>query len=270
MSDIYDSICITSVTNTVLYMLGIECSENGDDVNPVLKELLKAKLGEKRCDRAVLYNPDAVGLWLYKKYTSRFCPAILSSDAALPMLSVMPSVTPVCFASMYTGVQPQQHGILKYEKPVLTCKTLFDYCIKAGKKPAIVSTAGDSISAIFLEREMDYFIYKTEEEVNQKALELIDEDKYDLIVVYNGDYDAVMHRNGPENEKSLLTLDKNVETYSSLVAEISKKWQNHDVFYGFMPDHGCHEISGQLGSHGLDMQEDMNIIHFYGIKPRSV
>ena len=31
----------------------------------------------------------------------------------------------------------------------------------------------------------------------------------------------------------------------------------------FLPDHGCHEIDGQLGSHGLDMYEDMNVIHFY-------
>ena len=33
-----------------------------------------------------------------------------------------------------------------------------------------------------------------------------------------------------------------------------------------MTDHGCHEIDGECGSHGLDMEEDMNVIHFYGIK----
>ena len=30
-------------------------------------------------------------------------------------------------------------------------------------------------------------------------------------------------------------------------------------------DHGCHEIDGGCGSHGLDMPEDLNIHHFYGI-----
>ena len=32
-----------------------------------------------------------------------------------------------------------------------------------------------------------------------------------------------------------------------------------NVLYGFMPDHGCHEIDGGAGSHGLMMPEDMNI-----------
>ncbi len=266
MSDLYNSICLTTVKNTVLDMLGVECSERGDCVNPVLKRLRQNKLGEKRCDRAVLYNPDAVALWLYQKYTENFFSAMLCSDVAVPMLSVMPSVTPVCFASMYTGVQPQEHGIMKYEKPVLTSETLFDCLIKADRRVAIVSTARDSISMIFLEREMDYFIYETVDEINKKAIKLIDEDKYDVIVIYNGNYDAVMHRNGPESEKAMSTLQENIEFYGELVCQIHKKWQNHNVFYGFMPDHGCHEIDGGLGSHGLEMQEDMNIIHFYGIK----
>ncbi len=28
-------------------------------------------------------------------------------------------------------------------------------------------------------------------------------------------------------------------------------------------DHGCHEIDEGTGSHGLDMPEDINIVHFY-------
>ena len=37
----------------------------------------------------------------------------------------------------------------------------------------------------------------------------------------------------------------------------------HKTLLGFCPDHGCHEIDGGVGSHGLDMQEDMNIIHMF-------
>ncbi len=114
---------------------------------------------------------------------------------------------------MYTGVQPETHGIMKYEKPVLAMETLFDCCIKVGKRVTIVSTARDSISMIFLERQMDYFIYETVDEVNKKAMELIDGDIYDLLVIYNGDYDAVMHRHSPEGEKSIDTLQKNIDFY---------------------------------------------------------
>ncbi len=266
MSDLYSSICISSVKAYALVIAGIEIPGNIENPNPVLTALAEKKLGSKPVDRVVIYNPDAVALWVYQKYTSMFTKAALCSDVALPMLSVMPSVTPVCFASMYSGVMPDIHGIKRYEKPVLTVNTIFDSFVKAGKKAAIVSTAKDSISMIFLNRNMEYFIYDTPEEVNKKALELIDEDRFDLIVIYNGNYDSTMHKHGPEAPESLAALEMNIDFYSELVEKINTEWKDHSVFYGFCPDHGCHEIDGGCGSHGLDMQEDMNVIHFYGVK----
>lgn len=266
MAELNSSICITSVLATALELAGIEKREGIDSANPVVTALAKKKLGDKKTDRTVIYNPDAVALWVYQKYTEKFTAAHMCSDFSLPMLSVMPSVTPVCFASMYTGVLPDIHGIKRYEKPVLKTKTIFDDFIAAGKKCAIVSTSNDSISMIFLEREMDYFIYDTVEEVNAKALEIIDEDKYDLVVIYNGNYDGTMHRHGPEAAESLAALDGNVVFFKELSDRIECKWKNHNVFFAFCPDHGCHEIDEGCGSHGLDMEEDMNVIHFYGIK----
>ena len=264
--DLFDSICITSVMPTLLTSSGIT-PENTEKTNDILLSLINKKLGGEKPDRIVIYNPDAVALWMYQKYTSLFEDAVLCSDIGLPMLSVMPSVTPVCFASMYTGVMPEIHGIKKYEKPVLTQNTIFDEFIKAGKKCAIVSTSGDSISKIFLERNMDYFIYETPEEVNKKALSLLDEDIYDLIVIYNGNYDGYMHKFGPESKEAMEQLKMNLDFYKLLGEQIKEKWKNHDVLYGFCPDHGCHEIDGDCGSHGLDMEDDMNIIHFYTVKP---
>ena len=270
VAEFFNTICLTSVTSTVCELFGVDASDSVEKPNKLITEKAKAVLADAKIDRAVLYNPDAVALYLYQKYTEMFAKAAAASDLAIPMLSVMPSVTPVCFASMYTGVLPDIHGIKRYEKPVLKTDTLFDYFIKAGKKCAIVSTSGDSISMIFLEREMDYFIYDDIEDVNKKTLELIDEDIYDLIVVYNGNYDGTMHKFGPESPESMAALEHNINFYSVLAENINKKWAHHNVFYGFMPDHGCHEIDGGCGSHGLDMEEDMNIIHFYKIKKAEV
>lgn len=267
MSDLNSSICISSVKASILEAAGIEIPGSIEKPNPVLTALAGKKLGGKPVDRVVIYNPDAVALWVYQKYTAMFADAALCSDAALPMLSVMPSVTPVCFASMYSGVMPDIHGIKRYEKPVLTVNTVFDSYINAGKKAAIVSTSNDSISVIFLNRDMEYFIFDTPEEVNEKALSLIEEDRFDLIVIYNGNYDGTMHKFGPEAPESLAALEKNISFYSEMVEKIGSEWKNHSVLYGFCPDHGCHEIDGGCGSHGLDMEEDMNVIHFYGIKP---
>ena len=265
MADIYSSICISSVARTAAELLGVEAPKDAAPaISPVLRRA-EQKFGEARADRVLLYNPDAIALWLYQKYTHLLEKAICASDMQLPMLSVMPSVTPVCFASMYTGVMPEVHGIQSYVKPVLKIETLFDKLIQAGKRPAIVSTAGDSISQIFLERDMDYFIYDTPEACNEKALELIAADGYDLITLYNGNYDGTMHRFAPEGKESLAVLEKNAEVFAELRAAVEKHWAGHRTLLGFCPDHGCHKIDGGLGSHGLDMIEDMNVIHMYAL-----
>jgi len=266
MAEILNSACITSVAATVLNAMGVSACEGMEEANPIVMKAMKKRLMGEKADRVFMYNPDAVALWLYQKYTHLFEKACVSSDLAIPLLSVMPSVTPVCFASIYSGLMPEKHGIRRYEKPVLSVETVFDALAKAGKKCAIVSTAGDSISMIFLNRDMDYFIYPTVDEVNEKARELIEEDRYDLIVVYNGNYDSTMHKNGPEAQVSLDVLKMNCETYAAYVSQIESAWKNHNVLYAFAPDHGCHEIDGDCGSHGLDMHEDMNVIHFYGFK----
>ncbi len=264
MDKAYPGICLTSLKATVLELFGLEKSADDDSANP---EIMKLG-GEEPIDRAVIYNPDAVALWLYEKYNDKFVPAEKISDISAPLRSVMPSVTPVCFASMYTGVQPEKHGIMKYEKPVLERETLFDAIIRAGKKCAIVSTAGDSISKIFLERDIDYFIYPTVGRVNRKALSLIKDGQYDLVVIYNGNYDSRMHAVGPEGRLALKALRKNLDFYCKMIEAIRTNLKDYSVFYGFCPDHGCHLIDGGRGSHGLDMEEDMNVVHLYGIKPK--
>src|SRR5258706_14345046 len=51
----------------------------------------------------------------------------------------------------------RQHGIKRYERPVLSCDTIFDALARAGKKVAIVAVRDSSIDLIFRERPIDYF-----------------------------------------------------------------------------------------------------------------
>ena len=144
MSTLYNSLPITSCCRTVCDIMGVPCGEEAAPANEAVKALCDKAFSGRKADRALLYNPDAIALWLYQNYTHLFTGAMVNSRLAIPMLSVMPSVTPVCFGSMYTGMMPDQHGIKKYVKPVLTVDTIFDHFIRAGKKCAIVSTTGDS------------------------------------------------------------------------------------------------------------------------------
>lgn len=260
---VYNTLRITQTAATVADLMGFSMNERADAPNEILLDAARSRLGDVRIQRALLYNPDAVALWLYQKYPQLFLEVIRNTSVTLPVYSVMPSVTPVCFASMYTGLSPAEHGIQAYVKPVLRVETLFDAAIAAGLKPIIISTEGDSISKIFLERQMDYIICKTPDECNINALEIIRQNRHDIVVVYNGNYDAQMHRFGPESEEALSQLRHNATSFDALCKAAREAWAGMPSMAAFLPDHGCHEIDGNLGSHGLDMPEDMNIVHFY-------
>ena len=90
------------------------------------------KLQGRKADRILMYNPDAIAQWIYEKYPNFLQEVTDNTELNLPLCTVMPSVTPVCFGTMYTGAQPAVHGIRKYEKPVVRTDTVFDALIRAG------------------------------------------------------------------------------------------------------------------------------------------
>jgi len=258
---------LDTLCGALAYAIGIDAPKYAAAPCPELTEYVDTALAGKKADRIFMYNPDAIAQWIYEKYPQLCKEVTAKTDLAIPFCTVMPSVTPVCFGTMYTGAQPEVHGIRRYEKPVIKLDSLFDALIRAGKKPAIVASSKCSMGKIFLEREMDYFIYDTLEEINAKAAELIIQDKYDFLVVYNGNYDSLMHKFGPEGLEALCELRANSEAFAMFDDLIQKHWSAHDTLVAFAMDHGCHEIDGNCGSHGLDMEEDLNILHRYKVHP---
>ena len=224
---------------------------------------LMAYLDGRKADRLFMYNPDAIGEWIWRKYPQLFKEVTALCETEVPLRTVMPSVTPVCFGTMYIGAQPEVHGIRRYEKPVIRIDTLFDAMIRAGKKCAILGDQTCSMGKIFLERDMDYYIFETLPEINAKAAELILEDRYDFIAVYNGNYDARMHKTGPESVEALAEARINSHIFAMFHSLIKEHWKAHRTLLGFAMDHGCHEIDENCGAHGLDMPEDLNIVHSY-------
>ena len=260
-----DGICAA-----LAYALGIEAPAEAAPANGGLTDYVDRAFSGRKADRVVMYNPDAIGRWVYEKYP-QLCKEVRKwGEVEVPLCSVMPSVTPVCFGTMYTGAQPAVHGIRKYEKPVITIDTLFDALLRAGRRPALVTYGQCSLSRIYLERNMDYYHFEagTVEEVNACAAELVLRDEHDFILIYNGNYDSVMHKCGPESAEALAELRANDHFFGTLCHLIEKHWQTHDTLVGFAMDHGCHEIDGGCGSHGLDMEEDLNILHLYRAFPK--
>ena len=176
--DTYNAFSLTGIAAALAGALNIEPPRCAEKANPFLAEFLANHAPEGHVDRVFMYNPDAIAHWVYQKYTPMFAGVARHTQLGLPLQTVMPSVTPVCFATMYSGAYPETHGIRRYEKPVLKIDTLFDAVLRAGKKCCIVGDTQCSMTHIFRERDMDYFAFDTIEEINAKAAELISEDKY--------------------------------------------------------------------------------------------
>ena len=247
------------------YAMGIDPPSEAANANPTLVDYVDRVFNGNRADRIVMYNPDAVADWIYEKYAPLCAAAKSRAELELPLTAVMPSVTPVCFGTMYTGAQPAVHGIQKYEKPIITIDTLFDALLRAGKKVALITYGKCSLSRIYLGRALDYFHFDEGgvEAVNAKAAEVILRDEHDFVLIYNGNYDSVMHKFGPESTEALAELRANCQTFGMLCEMIRENWNHHNTLIGFAMDHGCHEIDGGCGSHGLDMDEDLHITHLY-------
>ena len=224
--------------------------------------ILKERLGGT-ADRVVLYHADAVGLYMWQKYTDLFAPVYKHSSLTLPYVSTTPSVTPVAQASMYAGVDPEEHGIQSYVRPKLECSTLLDELIKAGKRPAIIAMKDSTFVHIFKEREMDYYEVGSATEIQEKALELISEDKYDVISIHTFAYDDAAHAFGPESKEAINALALEAEGYERIAQLLEQTKDGHRTLLTYSPDHGQHLTMSGRGTHGSSLIEDMNVMHFF-------
>ncbi len=254
---------LDTLCGALCYAMGIEPPKESQPANEILTKYVDEKFKGEKADRIFMYNPDAIAQWIYEKYPQLFEQATAHTEVEVPMVTVMPSVTPVCFGTMYTGAQPCVHGIEKYEKPVIKIDTIFDALIRAGRKPVIVASEKCSLGKIYLERDMDYYLIKGAEMANAKMAELILKDEHDFYIVYNGNYDSTMHKTGPESIDALSEIRANCRAFGMFSEMIKEHWKGHNTLVGFAMDHGCHEIDDNCGAHGLDMVEDLNIVHLY-------
>ncbi|MCR4576287.1 MAG: alkaline phosphatase family protein [Clostridiales bacterium] len=230
---------------------------------PWVSDILKARLGGP-ADRAVLYHADAVGQYIWQQYTDLFAPVYMHTSMAVPFLSTVLSVTPVAHASMYTGLDPDGHGIHTYVRPRLSCETLYDVLLALGRKVAIVAQQDSTFLHIFAGREMDYFECANAVEVQQQSLRLIESDRYDLISIHTFDYDNAAHAYGPESKEGLNAIALEAAGFHRLAEALEKTRGRHRTLLTYSPDHGQHTIPGGRGAHGDTSNEDMNILHFFG------
>ena len=170
------------------------------------------------------------------------------------------------FASIFTGAQPEVHGIHSYTKPVLECDTFFDALARENNKVAIVSVKNSSIDLIVRNRDVSYFSEDDDHAVAERTLEVIRGDEYDAIVAYQADYDDNLHQSEPFSEICIQALVQHIQDFKRIAEVANMHWKDKGHVVAFAPDHGAHiNPSTGKGDHGLDIPEDMDIFHCYGI-----
>ncbi|MBR5266174.1 MAG: alkaline phosphatase family protein [Clostridia bacterium] len=259
MADHYNYYPLRHFAGTVADCIGISLPANYESGISWVNQILG------NADKAILYHADAVGMHIWQKYPYLFAPVQKYTTLSVPFISTVESVTPVAHASMYTGMDPEGHGILSYQRPQLACSTLFDELIKAGKKPAILAYKGSTFDHIFNGRDMDYFMIDNTVEMEEKALELIASDKYDVISIHACAYDTAAHSYGPEAKESLNILAREAEIFQNIAEAVKSQGGKHRTLLTYSPDHGQHPLMAGGGQHGSKMIEDMNIVHFFGV-----
>ena len=74
--NIRNQLCLTGVAATAATLLGAPIPVGADAALAPVLALAQRAWGAPRADRVLLYNPDAIALWLYQQYTTRFAPIL--------------------------------------------------------------------------------------------------------------------------------------------------------------------------------------------------
>lgn len=262
-----NSYSMTQLAASVAAAMGAESPKEAAAPIPAVTQLVEKTLGGP-VDRVLIYNPDCIGHWFWQKYTELFLPVQAHTQLTVPLATVMPSVTPVSFGTMYTGALPEVHGIRCYSKPVIRIDSLFDSLCRSGKRIALVAVTNSSMAKIFEERDIDYYLLPDDAAVTEKALELVAEDKYDLISVYNQDYDDMIHEFSPEAPEAMAAAKRHIRDFDRLATAAEQAWKGHDTLLVWASDHGNHVDWDGHGNHGEFREEDINVVHFYGVVPK--
>jgi len=260
---------IRTLTPTICKLMDIESPASSIDT---VQEELISKLhqgGKDIIQKCLVFAPDAIGEKIHVTYPSYFTGLYRIVGHSEHLQSVIPPVTPVCFASMLSGASPEVHGIRKSERPVLTVDTIFDTIARAGKRTAIITTPYSSMDLIFRNRAIDYFIEEDDAKVVTKAVAVLEEDRHDFLVVYNQEYDDQLHKTHPFSHECLTALEHYNQSFLERHETVARVWDSYDWLMAYTPDYGGHfnEEKGK-GEHGQDIPDDMNLIHHYAWSSR--
>ena len=237
--------CLAPTVSAIL-RLPAPARATGEPIPDIVKALQPAT-------RVAVVAPDALGLAILARWGAAM-PFLtsLSADQRVTLRSVMPTITPVNFATMVTGAPPEVHGIGAITDG-FACETLFAVVRAHGGKSAGVGQKGYTGSEL-LGRSADLWgraANNTDDEVEALALEFAAAEGPQFMIVQLGSTDDVFHQYGPSSPRVVPILR---ETDDRL-ARMTEQLRALGYVLIITADHGQHDTETG-GSHGTAADED--------------
>jgi predicted AlkP superfamily pyrophosphatase or phosphodiesterase len=234
---------MVSIAPTVCRLLGIRPPAQSSNV---LVDEITDDMGDH--DRVAVIVLDAFGVATWKRY-EELTPNLnlIAHQHLLHVRSVLPSKTPVNFATIATGAPSEVHTIRDRSEP-LTVETIFHVVSEASMKSAAVGRA-KSTMGILLSRFADYkgvAASNTDDELVQLGIDIIREKSPEYVIMQILDVDDIGHKAGLEGDeirKAVSAVDKHL---GDLLPNLAEKG------YGLMvlADHGAHQKDGKATHDG--------------------
>jgi len=208
--------------------------------------------------RLALLAPDALGAFAWNLWKGEM--PYLSSlhlRKSITLRAVMPSITPVNFATMVTGTDLEGHGVHTFEHD-FACETLFDLVRGAGGKSTGIGLDGYTGSKL-LGRSADIWGNAgsgSDDAIAEQVVGIAEQHGPEFLIAQFGRVDDVFHQYGPSSPSVVPML----RATDARLREVVRRLKPLGYGILILSDHGQHDVtdhpSGFKGLHGTDSPED--------------
>jgi hypothetical protein len=248
---------MTDIAPTACAVMGVRGPKGsvGTPIDQIVADL-------NGCTKMAVLAPDALGLFAWNLWQHEM-PYLssLHEHRSLVVRSVMPSITPVNFATMVTGATHYRHRVSTFNDHFV-CETIFDVLKLSGKKSAGVGLNGYT-GVELLGRCADICGDAgkgTDDDIVTVALDVADKNLPDFMIVQLGQVDDVFHEFGPSSAEVVPMLRATDDRFKKLVGHLKP------LGYGIIivSDHGQHDVPDappgeHKGMHGTDSDIDCQV-----------